>query len=385
MKLEFICKCLFVMLLLNRCCGEDKGFISNVDSEKIVIPKLKDESIFLYSKYCDTVTHVFLETNSNCLIGNVSKIQINDSLLYVGDFNITQSIFVFDMRGRFLKKLFKQGHGPGEYTTISNFHVDKDRNLYVLDNLLGKEFIYDSDFKPILERKIESFFVTAAIGDVDKSFYYCGNEPNVEKFRYQIIIRDNQRNKIEKRFFKYPSGSENLTFVNENHFRYSDGLIFLKPSYSQFIYSLGDSVRCVYSVQYNNSDNLFNPVKMLEMKSAKEVRKYVYENNVVDIYDFDISKSWVYLKIQKGNANYFAFYNRNSRECHSARRLGNDLPYSLLLGRVVGLYEDCIVSYVDTDFIKRNFKQNDIIRRFGNIDEMSNPILIFAKLKRHEN
>lgn len=385
MKLELICKCLLVGLLFNGCVDSDSDFISNSYSEKIVIPKLKEESIFLYSQFCDTVTHVFLETNSNCLIGDISKIQIKDSLLYIGDFSITQSIFVFNLKGKFIKKLFKQGHGPGEYAAINNFNVDEQNNIYILDNRLGKEFIYDSNFKPIFERKIESFFITAATGDTDKSVYYCGNEPNQEKFRYQILIRDNKKNKIERKFFKYPSGNEKLIFVNENHFRYSDGFIFLKPSYSQYIYSIGDSLKHSYTVQFDNVDNFVDLEKMLEMKNSNEVRKYVYQNNIVDIYDFDISKSWIYLKIQKGNANYFAFYDRDSKKCQVARKLGNDLSYSLLLGRVIGLYEDCIVSYTNTDFIKRNFKQDEIEKKFGNIDEMSNPVLILAKLKRHEN
>lgn len=384
MELRFICYIIAVFLFCHGCNYSSNENVSKESLDTISIPKLDENKVFLYSKQCDTVRHLFLETNSNCLIGNISKIQFKDSLIYIGDFENTQSIFVFNLKGKFVKKLFKQGRGPGEYTTISMFNVDVYNNIYILDNRLGKEFIYSQDFRLIKENKLNSFFVTSAIGDTHRSIYYCGNEPNKEEFRYQVIIKDNIKNKFFK-YFEYPSYSENLRFLNENHFRYNCDNIYLKPSYSKYIYSFNDSLMYSYFLMFDHSDQFFDTEIESGFKNAKELRKYIFENNIVDVYDYDVSSSWIYLKVQKGNSNYFVFYNRETGKCSVARRLGNDLLYSLLLGRVLGLYEDNIVSYVNPDFIRNNFEQSEIEKRFGNINELSNPIIILAKLKRNEN
>lgn len=67
-----------------------------------------------------------LETTSESLIREISKMVVFLNRLYVWDYTLA-TIFVFDESGHYLYKLAKKGHGPGEYIDLSDFFIEKDR------------------------------------------------------------------------------------------------------------------------------------------------------------------------------------------------------------------------------------------------------------------
>ena len=132
-KIQAIC---LISLFLFVCYNHSYSQTANT-SEHIIIdldaPRgeaLKASSLF------KNVKTIILEENSMSLLGGVSRLQVFDGHLYVLDTRIAKCLFVFDFDGKFIRKIGGIGRGPGEYTRISDFTIDRaNKILYVLDDL----------------------------------------------------------------------------------------------------------------------------------------------------------------------------------------------------------------------------------------------------------
>ena len=71
-------------------------------------------------------------SDDDFLISGIDKIVLSDSCIYVQDW-VRRKILVYDETGEPIRYLYKRGRGPGEYLQISDFDVDEDGNLWVLD------------------------------------------------------------------------------------------------------------------------------------------------------------------------------------------------------------------------------------------------------------
>lgn len=112
-------------------CGagsEEEGEESlNINLDTPQVAELKSSMLFKKPKT------IILETSKKCMVGN-ADIQIYDGKIFVFDEMGAKSLYVFDMDGKFIQKIGEYGRGPGEYTRISDFTIDKTNNvIYLLD------------------------------------------------------------------------------------------------------------------------------------------------------------------------------------------------------------------------------------------------------------
>ena len=107
-----------VFLIFSRCSD-------GVESTEPVIPinvKNVVETYDMTHIIDSTILIIPLETNNNCLIGKIDKLEIKGERIYISD-NLAKSIFIFDMTGKFIHKIDAFGKGPDEYLTISSMTV----------------------------------------------------------------------------------------------------------------------------------------------------------------------------------------------------------------------------------------------------------------------
>ena len=103
---------LTVMLLfcIGACSNRSEKMASDpsdIETIRIVV----DDAIKEYdaTELLDTVFSVIpLETNRDCLIGEIDKLEIKDARIYVTD-DMAKSVFVFDMAGKFMSKVNAHG------------------------------------------------------------------------------------------------------------------------------------------------------------------------------------------------------------------------------------------------------------------------------------
>jgi hypothetical protein len=143
---KVICLCLAILFFIS--CKEEKRSVEVVDKAvyTINLDSIKtEESPLNASVIFKNVRTIILEDNEYAIIGTIDEIQIFDNYIFVFDKYKAKKLFVFDKNGKYIRQIGNLGQGPGEYATLNDFCINKEkREIYILDNL-RKILMYDMD------------------------------------------------------------------------------------------------------------------------------------------------------------------------------------------------------------------------------------------------
>lgn len=138
-----------VLLMLAAACGGKKGRGADVpvgenrDVEVVDIDKAKQEDALLYSSILEEPDVIVLETCPECIIQDVSAIDIYEGNIYILDDKVP-ALYVFRRDGSFLRQIGHQGRGRGEYWELSDFSIDRENGvIYLWDDALDMAHKYD--------------------------------------------------------------------------------------------------------------------------------------------------------------------------------------------------------------------------------------------------
>ena len=102
------------------------------------------------------VQFIALETNADCFMDqDISKIELFGSHIYISDYYY---IYKFDLNGKFLTRIGKQGRGPGEYNSqgFQTFLIDKQyQQLIIFDLVSQRMIVYDLDGNFINSKSVD--------------------------------------------------------------------------------------------------------------------------------------------------------------------------------------------------------------------------------------
>ena len=124
----------FLLLLIFLFCFTMQQELNQMDSVYTIDLDGNKETSIPLSTYFKNAQSIILETNKDCLIGFINDFQVFDNCIYVLDILYANSLYVFDMNGRFLRKIGSTGNGPGEYIRVEDFTLDiENQFIYLLD------------------------------------------------------------------------------------------------------------------------------------------------------------------------------------------------------------------------------------------------------------
>lgn len=124
---------IFIVILAFACKSK------NPPTDHLIIPEESSNTATL-SSLVQEVVYTPLTGDPSQLPNEIDKAMLMDQLIILGDFNFSQSIYVFEKEsGDFLPVPLKKGEGPNEAREISDFWIDEDL-IYVLDGV-GRKII----------------------------------------------------------------------------------------------------------------------------------------------------------------------------------------------------------------------------------------------------
>jgi len=183
---------IYTVLVLVICsCGQ----ITEKKSNIIVIDNFASApKTISIDEVVSHIDYIQLETTQESLIGNINKLQIKDSKVYILDARHSLML-VFDMKGKFIRRIGNRGRGPGEYLGILDFALC-DSVILMRDGMQMKMILYDTLGRLIAEKHIPNTFARVA--------FYNGMpacEHNYPDFAYnngfRISIFDRNLNLME--------------------------------------------------------------------------------------------------------------------------------------------------------------------------------------------
>jgi hypothetical protein len=231
------------------------------------------------SEIFDRIELIPLETNDLSLIKSISKLKYSDGKFYILD-EAQFILFIFDEHGKYLNRIAKRGQGPGEYTLIYDFLVNKDREQ--IEMLSPYKFIYCYDFdgkfiKKLDLRSLRQQGSTSKIQNLDSEYYAIWSQP--EDNQDGILIVSQETGKLLNSFWQDLfiinswAGTVFYNYNNEIYFSLSlynivykvtkDGLV---PAYE---WDFGNKTMDItkYNIStgmYNYNQDIENLLKKLE-------------------------------------------------------------------------------------------------------------------------
>ena len=121
---------LFLISVLIVSCRGGSGTMFNAATlpYKVDIEKYYDNvKPVPLSSIGEELVYVPLETRPDLVLGQVQplSVEVYDSLIFIND---TKQLYLFDINGKFIRKIGRIGRGPGEYL-LPYFTVDNDNRL----------------------------------------------------------------------------------------------------------------------------------------------------------------------------------------------------------------------------------------------------------------
>ena len=204
---------------------------------------------YLYSDVFKSVRVIPLAMDKSVLMGDVNKMQVYKGHYIVLDEEIARGVYLFDSKGRFIRKIGDVGSGPGEYSKPADFTIDtKKGEIYIFDYNQKKIFKYDIASGKYLgvcnvEHRLNRMFFSKGYlyANID---YQLEDEPGQEHYLLQRIDFDNEGN-VEM-FFKvadYKKGWDGIALQGNMFFNLgTESALFVQDFMDTIIYVNGDQV-----------------------------------------------------------------------------------------------------------------------------------------------
>lgn len=301
MKYTFI---FILAILLTVSCSTKKNDKQPIEKIDLTFGLKNDEKVNL-STITDDIECVKLETNDKCLVGNISRSMLKDSLIILKD--DLERLFIFNKKGKCLLKLNKKGQGPQEYLYISSFDVSlKNKLIYIYDGLSQKIIIYDFNGEFKRYKNIKGIYPT------DLKIW---NDTIIALIFPKAMLESSD-------FYRLKLYNSNIEFIksvhkvkqeNINYNRIPSGWVKLTSSKSELTYwdSLNDTV---FTYDGNRVDPHFVfDVGKYQSSEMEKMADPLKGNNIIDISSFYETPKYIFVDLTIGQYGKYILYNKSKK------------------------------------------------------------------------
>jgi hypothetical protein len=245
-----------------------------------------------------------LESTEESLVGEVDKVIVYDSLIYVLDCKNAKKLFVFNMEGKFIRTIGKVGKGNGEYLVLNDFDIAEDR-IYISSQQNNKMLVFNLNGQHIKDIKFSGYIGMNFKALKDKGFVVKNADgSNKSAIFYNIM---GKKSKIvtnpEIDFMRYSNPYAFTEFNNDlyMYFAMNDTIYKIADDYLLPKYAVDLGIKSIpFNKIYNKKllDNYRASKEYLSIMTFLTFPKYHF----IKVYNSDLTHS---ILINKINGNIF--------------------------------------------------------------------------------
>lgn len=357
----------------------------------IALPEIiNSSSEAVLSVFTDSVYYIKLETNPDCLIGNIGAIKKHGDKIIIYD-RSSNRLLVFNQNGKFLNQIGKVGRGPGEYSKLrTGFVIDSNRNsIYIING--DRRVLIEYGINGRFVREIPTdFYVTNLEIDGDNLLCYTSSA-YAYLFDSHLIHVINGKGEILRKVHKVdigPNSADHMARIS----MVSGKMLYWERPWEE-VYSYEESrIKKVFSIDYGR---LRMPTKLY----------YDYERfpdetqNYLIIHDLMFFNDFIYMQVMLRNKKTYYYFFPKNREGYKTEYskdlkgygIENDLDYGprFTFDFKIADKESCHIcepfdlkSLISETRNDTKFKGNGSLLDLINILEITdNPVLQIIKLK----
>ncbi len=362
---------------------------------------------FNLSKIVKSIKYIPLETNADCIIGTVNQIVVCKDRYILTDVNNVNSVFCFDLNGRFITKIGNQGEGPGEYRIPDYVFYDfNEESIYILDDRGRKIIKYSKNGTFISETRLE--VIADCVSKLTNERYAIYTRfDDITAYRgdnnYSNIYITDENIHIIKKFISYSQNinSANIIGVVNPFCSFSNDSVSVIIPYDNNIYHI-NSKNCfpVYSVDFGKHklpDIFFRDIITRKHNNPMFTNKYINNGNFSYLMGFMESRDWLNLNYKKNGKLTTCYYSKKTGEVFEAYSpLNNDVDgaffFPLMATNGYDFYS--IVYPYTLKLLQKDYKEikglftnkkinpaNELIELSNLVNENDNPIMVVVSMK----
>jgi len=306
--IKYVCKIavIFLCCLFLFCCkrinNEDSGAIEKISVNLKKVNQELDISQFY------NATFIPLELTKKSQIGSIDKVILSDNRIFVLDATIAKKLFVFDMKGNFLKNIGKLGKGKGEYLVIRDFDV-YDEKVYISSQQDNRMLIFDLEGQHINDVKF-SGYIGMSFMVLEDGF---------------VVNKTDGSNKAVTFYDKKGKKKKIITNPGFDFMRFSNDHTFFKNLKGPFVYfAKNDTIYNIFEKNLKPSyfiDFGRKSVPYGKMKSIKILEDFIKNNDYLEYIYFNSFLKYYFLKVIDGKYVYTIIIDIQSKKLYNAMYL----------------------------------------------------------------
>jgi len=298
--------------------------MATTDTKSISLSAIPEEVKFS-EVYNSNYKVIKLETTNESLFAIPTKTRLTEQYIFILD-QTKKKFLIFDKDGNFIRNLNKLGKGPEEYLNIADFTLDETKKIiYIYDDMQKKIISYDFELN-FLTKRIAPFYFSKfeCLSNGNFVFYTGLMAAQENKFRYDIIITDNNL-KIINKFFPYQytnaiRGHQDKLFKVNN----SDTIYFY-TNYSNVVYKIVNT-KIIPKYEITNFNGHELPSQNFYLKERKagkgnsKVAKDIFSSKLIYSYMFFKDANKLILFFNTERTSYVSLFDfQTKRQWHTSK------------------------------------------------------------------
>jgi hypothetical protein len=299
-----------------------------------------------------------LEDNENSLFASIDKMIIKDGRIYLLDITGPKSLLVFDITGKFLHRVGRQGNGPGEYAhSIINFDVLDNGTVLLHDYVKRNMMFYDKNGTYL--KSVKSTFSFNDFCVLPDNRYLLATDIYEKKNENKKVILTHDLKQVDHSLFDF-SGDYKNDKLNARTFQpYQDKIAYMLPvSDTLFIFDKQGSVTQAYSFDFGKQ-------KLPEtLKNSYEETVTQRRNGNYYSYIFNapvLMNQFIFANMFMGDRKYIAVFDCENNTLTYEALLPDNFSIENINFPLCTMGDSVVVSYIDSnlyDGIKDRFSVN---------------------------
>lgn len=359
------------------------------------------------SEVCDSLIYVPLETKKGCLLNRgIHKIVKDGEDLFI---HYSHGLYHFNMKGKLVCQIGKTGRGPGEYLCGGFCVSKKNKRIYALSIYRRRILEFDYSGKLISDKvKINDYpndFMYDDLTDniISSHDYELSTSGSINSVKYDLYKIRNLKWEIlythkSKTFPKKDLKKRKYGFgINgANIHRYNSSL-YIQELSNDTIYRIENSKLTPQYILnnklYKKEMNYENYMNVCKHRKDYSYRKKLFYNKIIGESErFILFGTLEYFLYDKKENSFSCIINNNNGRYEFLNDLDQEVlstPEFIINNKFMVYTVTASTFMARYDYYKENRNDkgsNSFKKRVGqiynSISEESNPVLIFARLKK---
>ncbi|GHB34168.1 6-bladed beta-propeller [Mongoliitalea lutea] len=322
----------FIFVLFGSCSKPDydEDLVDAKDFRRLQLTSTEKK----FEDIGKNLDYVVLESNSNGLIAEITKIETNENLIAIFS-RIQKAIFLFDFSGKFISKIDDFGDGPGKYNGISDFFIQEDEIL-VLTNPSSSVFTYDLNGNLIGVLDTNKNYINE-FESLNGNWVGHLNDAYDKTNQFNVVIWDSVFLERKYQYLFQEKDRRNNSYSSTNYMSKNDQGIFLYQNFSNEIFKVTDSsfLRS-YEILIDGESIPQNYLKRFKSDQLQATNYAIDKNLFIGFRNIFATNEVLFIQGQKGGRLFHCFVSLLSEDYISFGNLSSEINFGLV-GEIIGV------------------------------------------------